>query len=119
MANGLIPTVAPPIQGTWRSNDYVSAVRLVDIVVRFYERDGYYILHGGPTQMLVITNMRDLGYSHHHISQHHILASDSRVAVLRPISNISWLPTSHHFFFLKKAKMIYQGERYILNRSVI
>ena len=24
--------VAPPTQGTWRSNDYVSAVRLVDIV---------------------------------------------------------------------------------------
>ena len=23
-------TVAPPTQGTWRSNDYVSAVRLVD-----------------------------------------------------------------------------------------
>ncbi len=24
--------VAPPTQGTWRSNDYVSVVRLVDIV---------------------------------------------------------------------------------------
>ena len=23
--------VAPPTQGTWRSNDYVSAIRLVDI----------------------------------------------------------------------------------------
>ena len=42
------------------------------VVIRFYERDGYYILHGGPTQMLVITNMRDLAYPHHHISQHPI-----------------------------------------------
>ncbi len=25
-------SVAPPTQGTWRSNDYVSAVRLVDMV---------------------------------------------------------------------------------------
>ena len=25
--------VAPPTQGTWRSNDYVSAVRLVDLVL--------------------------------------------------------------------------------------
>ena len=27
--------VAPPTQGTWRSNDYVSAFRLVDVVL-FY-----------------------------------------------------------------------------------
>ena len=36
-------SVAPPTQGTWRSDDYVSAFRLVDMVVRFLwsERDGY------------------------------------------------------------------------------
>ena len=28
-----IPFVEPPIQGTWRSNDYVNAVRLVDMVL--------------------------------------------------------------------------------------
>ena len=34
-------TVAPPTQGTWRSDDYVNAFRLVDIVViRFYEVSG-------------------------------------------------------------------------------
>ncbi len=29
LQNG-IESVAPPTQGTWRSNDYISAVRLVD-----------------------------------------------------------------------------------------
>ena len=28
-------TVAPPTQGTWRSNNYVNALRLVDMVVRY------------------------------------------------------------------------------------
>ena len=28
--------VAPPTQGTWRSNDYVNALRLVDMVDRFF-----------------------------------------------------------------------------------
>ena len=33
--------VAPPTQGTWRSNDYVNAVRLVDmVVIRFYGVSG-------------------------------------------------------------------------------
>lgn len=37
--------VALPTQGTWRSNDNVITFRLVDILFVFYERDGYYILH--------------------------------------------------------------------------
>ena len=31
-------TVAPPTQGTWRSNDYVNAVRLVDDLIFSMER---------------------------------------------------------------------------------
>ena len=30
VAHYMFEFVAPPTQGTWRSNDYVSAVRLVD-----------------------------------------------------------------------------------------
>ena len=30
-----IPSVAPPTQGTWRSNDYVNALRLVDAWLLF------------------------------------------------------------------------------------
>ena len=39
--------VAPPTQGTWRSNDYVSAVRLVDDYSSMeWAEDRIYTVHG-------------------------------------------------------------------------
>ncbi len=34
----ILASVAPPTQGTWCSNDYVSAVRLVDAFVVLWSR---------------------------------------------------------------------------------
>ena len=55
--------VAPPTQGTWRSNDYVNAVRLVDMCMLLesmeWVGEPIIYLYDQPTQRLVDTNMRD------------------------------------------------------------
>ena len=38
-------TVAPPNQSTWRSNDYVSAVRLVDALLFYGVGGGAVYIH--------------------------------------------------------------------------
>ena len=62
-------TVAPPTQGTWRSNDYVNAVRLVDYGFFYGVGRGAVYIHIGWS-----THMRD--HARHHIpssqSQHNI-----------------------------------------------
>ena len=68
--------VAPPTQGTWRSNDYVNALRLVDAWLFFYGVGGgaVYIHIGWSTQTCATTLAITIPLSQiqHHISQHHI-----------------------------------------------
>ncbi len=68
-------SVAPPTQGTWRSNGYVSAVRLVDYILR--ERKANIQLHDHHKHAR--PRLFPSSLSHHHIPTSH--------------SNISWLPT--------------------------
>ena len=66
--------VAPPTKA--RGVVMTTSMLLGWLIILWSKRNGYYILHGGPIQMLVITNMCDLARScHHKIStsqfQHH------------------------------------------------
>ena len=82
-----LPTVAPPTQGTWRSNDYVNALRLVGwwmlgCFIRFYGVSGrriIYILHVHHKHATSLIPIITFAFQ----PQHHILAS---------------LPTSHSHF---------------------
>ena len=95
--------MAPPTQGTWRSNDYVNALRLMDGYF-FYGVSGRQNIYG-----TWITNTT-VGYHKHArppcsiVFRYHIPTSHSQ----QYNPNDSWLNTSRHWqLFLKVGRCPY------------